>query len=105
MFGAERRKAEGRILHPSPNRSRCRFTAFFQAWFGAGEWKDRFSKLALAINRQADDFGLLDGSASSFVRRSRNEVRESASLNFGGGFEPRHNLNRQVNFQAGNLHK
>ncbi len=62
--------------------------------------KDRCSNLALAFNGQANDGRLLDGSAGRFVRRSDHEIRESASLNFGGAFEPHHNLDRQVSFQA-----
>ena len=57
--------------------------------------------MPLVLDREMEDFSLLDGAAGGFIRRGHHEIGERAPLKFRRALQADQNLVRQTGFQAG----
>jgi hypothetical protein len=99
--GAKWFKTERGQCHSTASKSRRRWKALLRA--GERSWRiqKRFSYLPLVLNRETDDFSLLNRPARGFICSGDNEIRQRAPLDFCCTFQARQNLMRQARLQTG----
>jgi hypothetical protein len=78
-----------------------RLGGFLEPCGGLRRIEDGFREGALAFDREADDFGSLDGARGGLLRRRHHEVADAAPLNLGRPFDDRQRVGGDARLDAG----